>query len=99
MEDATERPMTAEDMAAIFTGPVEGRDYQEMPTSSPEPEPELDERFTHGLIFDMVKVLEGHGYRLPPVGEDGDATAHNRALGQTVGALLKLVRTYEGGDL
>lgn len=59
---------------------------------------EKPERFTNGLIYDVVKVLEAHGYQQPPV-VDGDPTNRHRALGQTVSALLNLVRAFEGGDL
>ncbi len=83
MEDRTQRPVTPPDVIA----------------DPGEPQAEtLDARFTHGLIYDIKTVLEDHGYQLPPVDGD-DWTNHNRALGQTVGALLGLVRTFEGGDL
>ncbi|MEN3538818.1 hypothetical protein AAH991_27160 [Microbispora sp. ZYX-F-249] len=49
-----------------------------------------DSRFTIGLIYDVTKVLEQHGYRLP----DGDS--RTRALGAFSGVLLHLVETYEG---
>jgi hypothetical protein len=49
-----------------------------------------DSRFTTGLIYDITKVLEKHGYRLPD-GED-----QTGALGRSVGVLLHLVETYEG---
>lgn len=44
-----------------------------------------DERFTNGLIFDVVSALEKHGYKNTSV----------RAMGQFVGDLLKLAQTFE----
>ncbi|OPG09300.1 hypothetical protein B1L11_26190 [Microbispora sp. GKU 823] len=49
-----------------------------------------DSRFTTGLIYDVTKVLEKHGYRLP------DGEEQTGALGRSVGLLLHLVETYEG---
>ncbi|MEV7971477.1 hypothetical protein AB0O34_36630 [Sphaerisporangium sp. NPDC088356] len=49
-----------------------------------------DNRFTNGLIYDVIKVLEQHGYKLP---SDDLQTS---ALGRSVGVLLELVETYEG---
>lgn len=60
----------------------------EKPTDPPTPE--LDRRFTHGLIFDIVEVLERHGYALPA----GDAS--NSAMGGAALAIGDLVRAYEG---
>lgn len=57
----------------------------------PDPAP-LDERFTAGLLVDVLAVLDAHGYR-PPDGRAGD-----RAHGAAMMALGQLVRAYEGRD-
>lgn len=49
-----------------------------------------DRRFTNGLIYDVVAVLEKHGYRRP----DNDVAA----LGRTVADLVVLCRTFEGAQ-
>ncbi|GLW31233.1 hypothetical protein [Actinoplanes regularis] len=36
----------------------------------PMPAPKDDARFTHGLLFDVVGVLERHGYDRPESGGD-----------------------------
>lgn len=51
-----------------------------------------DRRFTNGLIYDVVKVLEAHGYATPD--DDG-----HRALGHTVAELWRLCETFEGRPL
>jgi hypothetical protein len=48
-----------------------------------------DPRFTMGLIYDVFRVLEAHGYRRPDR-ESSLATA------DAVVALLRLVRAFEG---
>lgn len=60
-------------------------------TATDEPAP-LDERFTAGLLHDVLSVLDRHGYR-PPEGPEVD-----RAYGASLLALGELVRTYEGRD-
>lgn len=55
-----------------------------------------DDRFTHGLIYDITKVLEEHGYAPPQPGQDGDASARNRAYGSMTLHLFRLVRAFEG---
>ncbi|GIH63993.1 hypothetical protein [Microbispora siamensis] len=49
-----------------------------------------DGRFNIGLIYDVTKVLEQHGYRLP------EGEGRTSALGAFAGVLLHLVDTYEG---
>ncbi|WP_143232483.1 hypothetical protein [Actinoplanes regularis] len=44
----------------------------------PMPAPEDDARFTYGLLADVVKVLERHGYPRPETG--GDLVALQSAL-------------------
>lgn len=51
-----------------------------------------DRRFTVGLIAEVFAVLERHGYCRP-------AENLHRATGQSIGALLKLVETFEGHGL
>lgn len=48
-----------------------------------------DPRFTFGFITDICEVLERHGYQRPP--EDRD-----RAMGASIGTLLRLTREFEG---
>ncbi|GAA5045527.1 hypothetical protein HNP84_002607 [Thermocatellispora tengchongensis] len=51
-----------------------------------------DARFTWGLVYDVWKVLEAHGYRLP-----AEDTPRYRALGEMLSRLLELTRAFEGG--
>ena len=51
-----------------------------------------DRRFTNGLLYDVVHVLESHGYRLP---EDSDG---DRAISGAVDDLWRLCHTFEGHD-
>ncbi|MEU4421270.1 hypothetical protein AB0F81_11640 [Actinoplanes sp. NPDC024001] len=44
----------------------------------PMPAPDDDARFTYGLLFDVVKVLERHGYDRPETG--GDLVALQQSL-------------------
>jgi hypothetical protein len=60
------------------------------PPAPPAPD-DHDARFTHGLMHDVVKVLEAHGYKMPA----GAPAAHARSLL----ALGDLVRVFEGGEL
>lgn len=53
---------------------------------------DLDHRFTHGLLFDVFRVLEQHGYALPTE----DDRARNRAHSGSLVALGALVREFEG---
>lgn len=46
----------------------------------------LDNRFTAGLVFDVLDVLERHGY----------TKADDRSVGIAYGFLADLVRAYEG---
>lgn len=62
---------------------------EDQTTPTPRPEPEPDPRFTTGLLFDVLRVLDSHGYRC----------ASDRALGAVVGILGVLVATYEGAPL
>jgi hypothetical protein len=48
-----------------------------------------DDRFTFGLIVDIIDVLEQHGFSRPI--EDRDAV-----LGRTLGVLFELTETFEG---
>lgn len=57
-----------------------------------------DPRFTHGLIFDIHKVLHQHGYKPPGPGPDGDESRTHRAYGSMVSSLYRLVRAFEGID-
>jgi len=52
-----------------------------------------DDRFTLGLLVDVQKVLEAHGYRLPT-----DEQARYIALGRSMTALGKLVEAFEGRE-
>lgn len=52
---------------------------------------ELDGRFTHGLLFDVFRVLEQHGYAQP-----FDEREHNRSTSGALVALGALVREFEG---
>lgn len=49
-----------------------------------------DHRFTTGLVYDIAKVLEQHGYHLPANGQQSNV------LGRAVGVLHELVEIYEG---
>jgi hypothetical protein len=50
-------------------------------------EPAEDSRFTVGLLYDVLQVLEAHGYR---------ASQDSHAYADALVALLKLVRAFEG---
>lgn len=52
-----------------------------------------DARFTFGLLYDVTRVLEEHGYQPP-----ADKTQRGQATGKTMSALLELVRAYEGRE-
>lgn len=58
-----------------------------------------DPRFNFGLLYDVLEVLEQHGYKPPEPGPDGDKTASNRAHGACLPHLYRLVRAYEGIDV
>jgi hypothetical protein len=49
-----------------------------------------DERFNIGLLYDVFKVLEQHGYQKP---EESPG-----AIGRSLLALGDLVRVFEGGE-
>lgn len=53
-----------------------------------------DPRFTAGLIYDVIEVLEKHGYQRP----HEQTREFQRATGATMGALLELVETFEGKE-
>lgn len=68
-------------------------------TASPAAESAADTgdcRFNMGLLYEVVKVLEAHGYKPPEPGPDGDESAVNRAYGASLSALYRLVRAFEG---
>jgi hypothetical protein len=46
-----------------------------------------DERFTLTLVSDLLDVLAAHGY-----------VATDRAMGQSLPHVLRLVRAYEGNE-
>ncbi len=48
---------------------------------------------TNGLLFDVVAVLEKHGFTLPEPEQE-----RHRALGETIMALSTLVDTFEGRE-
>ncbi|SET43998.1 hypothetical protein [Nonomuraea wenchangensis] len=50
-----------------------------------------DDRFTFGLVSEVIDLLERHGYQRPT-----EEHARNLATGRTLGALLDLVRVFEG---
>jgi hypothetical protein len=62
-------------------------------TSPSEPEPAEDPRFNFGLMFDVHKVLEQHGFTPP-----ADAQERHRAYGAAMSHLYRLVRAFEGHD-
>ena len=45
------------------------------------------ERFTWGLIVDVFKVLEDHGYK---------RSDYNGDVGKAIGDMLRMVKSYEG---
>ena len=53
-----------------------------------------DSRFTVGLLADVFRLLEEHGYR-PPL--DG-TTMHHRSVARSMVALRTLAIAFEGGD-
>lgn len=64
-------------------------DHQAEPTTTDD----SDHRFTIGLLADVETVLEKHGH-VKPV----EQTARNRATADTMVALLKMTRAFEGQD-
>lgn len=52
-----------------------------------------EERFTVGLLYDVTRVLEQHGYQPP-----ADETKRGRAIGRAMSALFELVHAYEGQE-
>ncbi|MFI7134213.1 hypothetical protein ACIBQ1_51705 [Nonomuraea sp. NPDC050153] len=50
-------------------------------------------RFTVGLLYDVTRVLEEHGYRPP-----ADESERGRAMGRAMSALFELVHAYEGRE-
>ncbi len=54
-----------------------------------------EDRFTIGLLYDITRVLQQHGYQ-PPAGDDAE---RGRAMGRAVSALLELVHAYEGREV
>lgn len=55
--------VTADDMAKIFTGPVEGRDYVEMPKPTPPPCPDWCVRTSHKKHIEQPAYLRVHRTR------------------------------------
>lgn len=49
-----------------------------LPAVYPMPEPADDDRFTHGLVFDIADVLKLHGF--PPVRSGADLVRLQLAL-------------------
>lgn len=54
----------------------------------------MTERFTHGLVADVLAVLDQHGYTRP-----ADEHDCNVALGRSVATIATAVRVYEGDEL
>jgi len=54
-------------------------------------EEESDPRFTTGLYFDVIRVLEKHGYVPPP--------HRPEVLARGLAKLLQLVQTIEGHEV
>ena len=52
-----------------------------------------DPRFTAGLLHDVLSVLDRHGYR-PPTEDQAEKFAY----ADSMVALMRLVRAYEGRD-
>jgi two-component SAPR family response regulator len=50
-----------------------------------------DDRFTFGLVSDVIDLLERHSFQRPTEEHD-----RNLATGRTLGSLLDLVRVFEG---
>lgn len=57
-----------------------------------------DARFTNGLIFDVFRVLESHGYVVASKSVAGGRpeNVRDRCYADAMVKLLALVRTYEG---
>jgi hypothetical protein len=63
-------------------------DQQTSPTT-----PSRDHRLTLGLLADVIKLLEEHGFELPT-----EESARNRAHADRLLGVYRLARAFEGQD-